>query len=80
MKKIAWNGCRGRLTTQSYIQDIIFYKTRQWLNFNRLRENIHQTSDWVLEAPYRNFTNVDIASYNLYKISCLGSRVFLRQL
>ena len=24
----------------------------------------------LLEAPYRNFTNVDIASYNLYKISC----------
>ena len=32
----------------------------------------------LLEAP--NFTNVDIASYNLYKISCLGSRVILRQL
>ena len=66
--------------TQSYIQESIFYKTRQRLNFNCLRKNIHQTSDWVLEAPYRNYTNVDIASYNLYKISCLRSRVFLRQL
>ena len=34
--------------------------------------------DWILEAPHSNFTNIDIASYNLYKLSCLGSRVILR--
>ena len=70
----------GGFTTQSYIQDSIFHKTTQQLNFNCLRKNLHQTPDWVLEAPHSNFTNVDIASYNLYKISCLESRVILRQL
>ena len=40
-ENIAWNMCRGGLTTQSYIQDSTFYKTRQRLKFNYLRKNLH---------------------------------------
>ena len=33
--------------------------------------------DWVLNAPHKNYTDVDIASYTLYKIFCLRSCVIL---
>ena len=64
----------------SHTSKIVFDKNRQWLNFNCLHKNLHQTPDWVLEAPVSKFTNIDIASYNLQKISCLKSYVILRQL
>ena len=40
-KNIAWNGWRGGFTTQSYIQDSVFYRTRQRLKFSCLHKNIH---------------------------------------
>ena len=40
-ESIAWNVCIVGFTTQSYIQDSTFYKTRQRLKFNYLRKNLH---------------------------------------
>ena len=35
---------------------------------------------WALNAPHSNYPDVVIASYNLYKMSSLKSRVIIRQL
>ena len=40
-ESIAWNVYRGGFTTQSYIQDSTFYKTRQQLKFNYLDKHLH---------------------------------------
>ena len=40
-ENIAWTVCRGGFTTQSYIQDSNFCKTRERLKFNYLRKNLH---------------------------------------
>ena len=41
--------------------------------------NIFTLDVGVLNAPHGDYTDVDITSYNLYKISCLRSRVIIKQ-
>ena len=42
-----------------------------------MQKSTHYTPDWIFNTSHSNYINVDIVSYNLYKISCFRSSIIL---